>query len=243
MVTCRMDTDPLTRHPGGAGTHRPASTDHIEFFFDPLCPWAWITSRFMVEVARHRPLRITWRLISLAVLSTRDPANPARPPHDRVIAVGTQNMRVLAAVSQHHTNADLGALYTAIGRRLHPGGRSSELFGNQPVEGAHLDVLVEALAEVGLPHHHIDAADDVSLDRLVRCETDEALRRTGPDVGTPIVTFDPDDPTGSSYFGPVLERIPRGAEAVALFETASAIALTDGLIELKRSNRREPDFG
>ncbi|MCZ7628162.1 MAG: hypothetical protein M5U19_03295 [Microthrixaceae bacterium] len=159
-----------------------------------------------------------------------------------MIAVGTQNMRVLAAVSQHHTNADLGALYTAIGRRLHPGGRSSELFDDRRLDDAHPHILSEALTEVGLPCGLIDAADDVSLDRLVRCETDEALRRTGPDVGTPIVTYDPEDPTGSSYFGPVLERIPRGEDALALFDIVAALALTDGLVELKRSSRREPDF-
>jgi hypothetical protein len=223
-------------------THQLRTTDHIEFFFDPLCPWAWITSRFMVEVAEHRPLDVTWRLVSLAILNIDDDGNPPAPPYDRVIPIGTQNMRVLAAVAKDHDNAQFGALYTAIGERLHPGGRSSELFGDVATEGAHLGILAEALEEVGLPRNLIEVAADESLDQLVRAETAEALTRTGEDVGTPIITYDLDDPEGSSYFGPVFNRIPRGAEAVALFGAVAGLALTDGLAEMKRSNRGEPDF-
>ena len=201
--------------------HRLSTTDHIEFFFDPLCPWAWITSRFMVEVAEHRPLEITWRLISLAILNVDDDGNPPPPPYERVIPIGTDNMRVLAAVSKNHTNAELGALYTAMGERLHPGGRSSELFGDDATEGAHLGLLSEALDEVGLPRDLIEVAADESLDQLVQAETAEALERTGADVGTPIITYDLDDPKESSYFGPVFNRIPRGSEAVALFDAVA----------------------
>lgn len=223
-------------------THQLSTTDHIEFFFDPLCPWAWITSRFMVEVAEHRPLEITWRLISLAILNVDDDGNPPTPPFDRVVPIGTENMRVLAAVSKNHTNAELGALYTAMGERLHPGGRSSELFGDDVAQGAHLSLLSEALEEVGLPSDLIEVATDESLDQLVRAETEEALERAGADVGTPVITYDLDDPRGSSYFGPVLNRIPRGAEAVALFDAVAGLALAGGLAEMKRSNRGEPDF-
>lgn len=223
-------------------THRLSTTDRIEFFFDPLCPWAWITSRFMVEVAEHKPLDIRWRLISLAILNVDDSGNPPPPPYDRVIPIGTENMRVLAAVSKNHTNEELGTLYTAMGERLHTGGRSSELFGDDATEGAHLGLFSEALDEAGLPSDLIEFATDESLDQLVRAETAEAIERTGADVGTPIITYDLDDPSASSYFGPVLNRIPRGAEAVALFEAVAGLALTDGVAELKRSNRGEIDF-
>lgn len=222
--------------------HQLSTTDHIEFFFDPLCPWAWITSRFMVEVSEHRRLDINWRLISLAILNVDDDGNPPPPPYERVIPIGTDNMRVLAAVSMNHTNAELGALYTAMGERLHPGGRSSELFGDDATHGAHLSVLADALDEVGLPSNLIEAANDGSFDKIARAETDEALVRAGADVGTPVTTYDLDNPGGSSYFGPVFNRIPRGSEAVALFEAVAGLALIGGLAEMKRTNRGEPDF-
>lgn len=271
-----MNTAPA----GDSNPNELSTTDHIEFFFDPMCPWAWITSRFMVEVAEHRRLSITWRLISLAMLNARDGLEPPAPPwnagqqahpscverlfprlrlgnnpavtleaaptgaasYDRAIPIGTDNMRVLASVIENHTNADLGALYTAIGNRLHPGGRSSELFGDHPVHGAHLRVLSEAIDEVGLGGDLMDSCANQSLDELVRSETEEALRRTGEGVGAPVITYDPDHPEVSSYFGPVFNRIPRGSEAVALFDAVAGLALAGGMAEIKRTDRGEPDF-
>ncbi len=214
-------------------------TERIEFFFDPLCPWAWITSRFMVETAEHRPLDITWRLISLAVLNEGE---EQPPPYDRVPLIGTENMRVLAAVARAHTNTELGSLYSALGERLHTAGRSSELFGDDATDGAHLGLMSEALAETGLAASLIERAHDTSLDGFMRGETHEALSRTGDDVGTPVVTYDPADPMNTTYFGPVIDRIPRGEEAVALFEAVAGFALTDGVIEIKRTIRGDPRF-
>ncbi len=219
------------------------STDQIEFYFDPLCPWAWITSRFVVEVSQQRPLDIRWRLISLAVLNLDDDGNPPPPPYGAIMPIGTQNMRVLAAVSSNHTNAELGSLYTALGERLHRGGRTSEIFGKHSTEGAHLSLMKEALAEVGLPVGLVDSATDESLDEVVEASTAEALERTGPDVGTPIITYDLEHPETTSCFGPVLNRIPRGTEALEIFEAVSGLALVGGFAEMKRSNRGETNFG
>ncbi|MCB1010294.1 MAG: hypothetical protein KDB15_01395, partial [Microthrixaceae bacterium] len=119
----------------------------------------------------------------------------------------------------------------------------SELFGPDATEDLHLELLSESLVAAGLPAELLEASGNPAYDASVRSETTEALARTGDDVGTPIITFDPDNPEQTSFFGPVLNRIPRGDEAVELFDLVGKLVTTPGLSEIKRSLRGAPEFG
>lgn len=222
----------------------------IEFFFDPMCPFAWITSRFVVEVAEQRELSVDWRFISLAILNEDNLAasdadvaagrEPTLPPQYRdLVRIGAGLLRVAAAVREHGGNDAVFAYYTAAGELLHPGGRSAVLWeGGDPG-----DLVGDALAAAGLPAELAAAADDPARDEIVTAETELALSRTGRDVGTPIVTYDTGRPDSTSLFGPVLSRIPRGDEALELWDAISLIARTPGMSEFKRSLRDPLDFG
>lgn len=196
----------------------------------------------MLEVAEQRPLEVTWRLISLAVLNGGTDSEPARTAYQPMIRTGTEIMRVLAA-TRELGNAQLGELYTCLGIRIHDKGRGSELFGPDATEDLHLELLSESLVAAGLPAELLEASGNPAYDASVRSETTEALARTGDDVGTPIITFDPDNPEQTSFFGPVLNRIPRGDEAVELFDLVGKLVTTPGLSEIKRSLRGAPEFG
>lgn len=231
--------------PSGLG---PSMTD-VEFFFDPMCPFAWITSRFVVEVAPHRDLDVEWRFISLAILNQDNLTQldedlaagraPAFPPQYReLVGHGSRLLRVAAAVRDHGGNEAVGAFYTAAGELLHPGGASGVLWsGGDPG-----DLVAPTLAAAGLPAELAAAADDPARDAVVAEETELALSRTGRDVGTPIITFDVSRPVETSLFGPVISRIPRGQEAVDLWDAVRTVATTPGIAEFKRSQRAELDF-
>lgn len=211
--------------------------DRIEFFFDPVCPFAWLTSRWAVEVSERTDLRIDWRFISLRVLNEeRETFERHRQAH----LAGLHLLRVADAVRGEHGNDGVGAYYAALGTELHTEGRRDELFGGSEID---LDGLAgRALATAGLSGELAAASGDADRDRVVRAETDLALSRTGADVGTPIITFDPDRPDTSSFFGPVVNRIPRGDEAVELWDALATVARIPGVAELKRSLRGTLDF-
>jgi 2-hydroxychromene-2-carboxylate isomerase len=202
-----------------------------DFFFDPVCPWAWITSRWVHEVASQRPLDVQWRCIALRIVNEQRDYDKEFPPgyvagHD----AGLHLLRVAAALREAEGNEAVGRYYTAIGTKIHvEGGR----------EGIREEGGVAALlATVDLPDGARAAADDPSWDDAVRADTETALQRVGKDVGTPILTFAP--PDGPSFFGPVISRIPRGTEAVDLWESVEHIARFPGFAELKRSLRERP---
>ncbi len=221
----------------------------IEYFFDPMCPFAWITSRWVTEVREHRDLDVTWRFISLAMVNEQaldesDAAvaaggEPTLPQHYRAVTeLGRRLLRVAAAVRERHDNESVLDFYTAAGELLHPGGRSKAIWtGGDPG-----DVVAEALERAGLPAELASEADDPSHDEVLRAETELAMSRTGPDVGTPIITFDTTRADEASLFGPVLSRIPRGDEALELWDAMSFVATTPGLSEFKRSLRAELAF-
>ena len=208
----------------------------LEFFFDPVCPWAWITSRWVAEVQRQRDYEVTWRFISLQMINEQQTAEWYTPAYRAGHAAGTQALRVAAAIRETEGNEAVGRFYTAVGERLHPGGRRTEL-----VDRTH-DLLVESCGAAGLASELADARDDQRHDALIRAETDLAFERTGPDVGTPILTFHPGQPDEGSYFGPVLARAPKGDEALRLWDAIEALATTSGVAELKRSLRGRPQF-
>jgi len=224
----------------------------IEFFFDPLCPWAWITSRFVVEVAEQRELSVDWRFISLAMINevrlnaTPEEAaelgiEPVRPGFPAVAAAGASLLRVAAAIRQESGNEAVGEFYTVCGTLLHKDGRSAEFWSTDGTSDP-TKVVNEILATANVSPASAAAVTQAEFDLVVRAETDLAFERTGKDVGTPIITFDTTRPNEATLFGPVINRIPRGEEALQLWDAMWIVARTPGLAEFKRSLRGAPNF-
>lgn len=211
----------------------------LDLFFDPVCPFCWITSRWVVEVARLRELTVRWRPISLWLLN-RDGADPTQPL-SRMHLEGLAQLRVVAAVEREHGPEPIGALYTALG---------SAIWDAEPPAGGGFGPLMQrvgggqdvtaSLASVGLSAGFAAARQDTSLDAIIDASTNEALARVGGGVGTPVLSFAP--PDGPAFFGPVLSRIPRGDDALALFDAVTTLAHTPSFAELKRSQREMPDL-
>ena len=201
-------------------------TTKADFWFDPLCPFAWITSRWVLEVQKQRDLDVTWHVMSLAYLNQdRDITEDYRA----VLEPAWGPARVLVKAEQEHGNDVLLPLYTAMGNRIHPEGRS---LGDEARE-----IVSESLAEAGLPAGLVDAMDDESLDSAVAKSHHEGMDAVGDDVGTPTLHIE-----GSAFFGPVLSKIPRGQDAVDLWDGAVAVARFPYFYELKRSRTGDLDF-
>jgi hypothetical protein len=208
----------------------------VEFFWDPMCPWAWLTSRWINEVASQRDLVVDWRFISLRLLNAaKDYERDFPPGYVAGHTSGLKLLRVAAAVRAGEGRAPLGALYTQFGGDIHVRGRREELT-------AHWEAgFPDYLRSVGVDERYIGAANDESWDEVLQAETDEALSRTGADVGTPIISFWRDGEQ-YSFFGPVISRVPRGAEALKLWDAVWEVATFPGLAELKRSLRERPQL-
>lgn len=199
-------------------------TTPVDFWFDPICPWAWMSSRWLLEVERHRPLAARWHVMSLAVLNEgRDMPEEYRQMMDR--AWGP--VRMLTAAAAEHGEGVLLPLYTALGTRIHPGGRKD--WGRE--------LLTEALEEVGLPAGLADAADTDAHDEALRASHQDGMSRVGMDVGTPVISVQ-----GVSFFGPVVTPAPRGEAAARLWDGVLLVAGTPGFYELKRSREQGPIF-
>ena len=210
----------------------------LEFFFDPVCPWAWVTSRWVVEVAEQRSYEVEWRFICLRIVNEekafeQDPTSP----YGRVHGAGRMMLRAAAAAKLTAGNDAVARLYTELGNRLHLQGR-----GTSEIREGNFSLIEEAIVAAGLGSDVATAVDDEKWDDVLREETAVALSRTGSDVGTPIITFSPGTIEEASFFGPVLNRIPRGAEATEIWDTVERLARVPGLFELKRTNRGRPDF-
>jgi 2-hydroxychromene-2-carboxylate isomerase len=210
----------------------------VDFFFDPICPWAWVTSRFTAEVARQRDLDVDWRFISLRMVNERKDYDRDFPEgYINVHNAGRDMLRMAAAARDAGGNEAVGRLYTELGVRLHDQGRS-----RTEIREGDRSLIAEAIGAAGLAPELEKAADDASFDELVRVETELAISRTGGDVGTPILTFGPGSAEEASFFGPVMGRIPRGDEAVALWDHVVFLARQPFVFEVKRTLRGRPDF-
>ncbi len=199
------------------------ATDVADFWFDPLCPFAWITSRWMLEVEQVRDVTVNWRVMSLYFLNKdRDISEDYQARITRGLGVG----RVLIAAQQQVGPDALGPLYTALGTRIH---HEKQDIGRE--------LVVAALADAGLPATLVDAMDDSSYDEPLRASHQEAMDRVGDDVGTPTIAFN-----GSAFFGPVLSRIPRGDDAGRVWDGTIALADFDYFFEIKRTRTGELDF-
>lgn len=211
----------------------------LEFFFDPICPFAWITSRWVVEVAELRGLTVQWRFICLAIVNENRDYSEFPPAYPALHGLGKQMLRVAANARLVGGNDAVAKFYAAAGKPMHDDGLSVAIFGGGPIpEG----LMAEIIANAGLDPALVEAATDESYDDVLRRETEEALGRTGRDVGTPILTFNPGTDRETSLFGPVISRIPRGTEALELWDAVTVLAGTRGFAELKRSLRDPLEF-
>lgn len=211
----------------------------LEFFFDPVCPFCWVTSRWVRNVARQRPLEVIWRPLSLRILN--EPISyetrPATYPeaHQR----GLEMLRVVDAAREAHGPAVVGDLYTAMGEAVWNAPAPQEAtFEAMQADNARRRDLAPILARAGLPRALAAAADDESRDAALRAETREAVERAGGGVGTPILSFAP--PDGPAFFGPVIDDAPDGEDALRLWDAVTTLAHWHGFAELKRSLRSFP---
>ena len=196
----------------------------VDFWFDPICPWAWIASRWVLEVQKVRPVEPVWHVMSLAVLNEGKEDLPEQYRDAMKSAWGP--VRVVIAAEQAYGPQVVLPLYTALGNRLHH-------------EKAPRDreTIVAALAEAGLPASLADAMDSTEYDAAVRASHADGINRVGYDVGTPVISVGE-----LSVFGPVVSPTPRGEAAGRLWDGVLLIAGTDGFFELKRSRTRDPIF-
>ena len=195
----------------------------VDFWFDPICPWAWIASRWILEVEKVRPVKVAWHQMSLAVLN-EDKDVPEAYREGLRTAWGP--VRVVTAAQQAHGTDVVGPLYTALGTRFHNEKAPRER-----------ETCAAALAEVGLPADLVNAMDSTEYDDAIRASHADGIDRVGQEVGTPVISVN-----GMSVFGPVISPIPRGEAAARLWDGVLLIAGTDGFFELKRSRTRDPIF-
>ncbi|MDN3483074.1 DsbA family protein [Arthrobacter sp. APC 3897] len=201
----------------------PDSAAKADFWFDPICPFAWVTSRWMGEVEQVREVSTDWHVMSLSLLNEgRDlPAD-----YMERMKAAIKPVRVIIAAAELHGDKYIKPLYDAMGTRIHIGGNDD------------LDAVIrEALDEVGLPADLARFAGSDEYDTQLRASHQEGIAKVGDDVGTPIVAFN-----GTAFFGPVLTRIPRGEEAGRMFDGAVMLAENPAFFEIKRSRTESPQF-
>ncbi len=194
----------------------------IDFYFDPICPWCWITSRWLLDVQDQRDLDVTWRSFSLYAKNDKQPGEPG---YDRYLSTH-QALRVVEAARERHGEDCVAALYTELGRRIHHDRQ-------RPLD------IAGALEAVGLDTGLAAAAGDDAWDDVIAQSMKDALAVAGEDVGVPLIVF----PNDQGFFGPVMSPAPTGEAAVAMFDHIAGLAAYECFWELKRDRQSSPEFG
>ena len=195
----------------------------VEMWFDPICPWAWLTSRWLMEVEQVRDVEVTWSVMSLAILNDDRELSPDyRSMMDR----SWGPVRVIIAAARDHGPAVIKPLFDAMGTRIHLGG-----------EKEYLKLVAASLHDVGLPADLLRFADSTEVDDDVRASHERAIALVGDEVGTPVIAM-----AGSAFFGPVVTPAPKGEVAGRLWDGWVLMAGTPGFFELKRTRTQRPIF-
>lgn len=215
----------------------------INFYFDPVCPFAWMTSKRVRQVQAQREYTVDWRFISLRQINAHVDYDAHFPPeYEAGHTAGLRLLRVTARARAEHGRESIARLYEAFGTHIFEAAPNTD----QRIEGevrerrGTREFVEPLLAEAGLPLELAEALDDDSWDSEIRQETDEALALTGKDVGTPIIHFEP--PAGVAFFGPVISRLPDEEPAAELWDHVVGLARFPGFAELKRSLREQPQL-
>ncbi|MDK1474423.1 DsbA family protein [Streptomyces sp. 549] len=208
-----------------------SDTTPADFWFDPLCPWAWMTSRWMLEVEKVRPVEVRWHVMSLAVLN-EDRLDELPEHYGELMRSAWGPVRVCVAAEQKYGSEVLGPLYTELGTRVHPQG--------QPLDRATIEAALEA---AGLDGSLAGAMDSEEFDDALRASHRAGIDLVGQDVGTPVIAVPGSDGEQIAFFGPVVTPAPRGEAAGRLWDGTLLVASTPGFYEIKRTRDAEPDFG
>ena len=195
----------------------------VEMWFDPLCPWAWLASRWLMEVERVRDVEVTWSVMSLAVLNE---GRDLSPEYESAMERSWGPVRVIVAAAREHGPAVIKPLYDAMGTRIHLGGQEDSLV-----------IIAESLKEVGLPEDLLRFATSGEVDDEVRASHRRAIALVGEEVGTPVIAMG-----GSAFFGPVVTPAPTGEAAGRFWDGWVLMAGTPGFYELKRTRTASPIF-
>jgi len=198
-------------------------SQNVDLWVDPACPWAWITSRWLLEAATVRDLDVRFHIMSLAVLNEN---RELTPEYTDFMTTAYRPVRVLIAAEERHGNGVVEPLYSAMGTRRHV--RQEKDWD---------DVIAKSLADVGLEDELLAAADDVSFDVRLRASHAEGMDPVGYDVGTPVIHVN-----DIAFFGPVITPAPKGEAAGRLFDGVMLVASTPGFYEMKRSRVDDPSF-
>lgn len=199
-------------------------SNKADFWFDPMCPFAWVTSRWIGEVEQVREISTEWHVMSLAVLNEGRDELPEQ--YKELLAKAWAPVRVIVAAAEKHGAENIKALYDAMGTKIHNEGNSDIA-----------EVITKSLAEVGLPAELAAAGQSDEYDAQLRASHDAGISLVGQDVGTPVVAFN-----GTAFFGPVLTRIPRGEEAGRIWDATVTLASFPYFFEIKRSRTESPVF-
>lgn len=201
----------------------------VDIWVDPVCPFAWLTSRWLLDVERQRPMTLSFHIMSLSVLN--DGRDQISDFYRDLVGGAWGPVRVAIAAEHHHGNSAVRDLYNALGVRIHQHDRRADR-----------DLILEALAEVGLPAALADAADSSDHDDLLRASHHRGMDPVGEEVGTPVIHVRDDKDRTVAFFGPVVTPFPRGEAALRLWDGVVQIAGLDEFFELKRSRTRQLSF-
>ncbi|WP_328900181.1 MULTISPECIES: DsbA family protein [unclassified Streptomyces] len=203
----------------------------VDFWFDPVCPWAWMTSRWMLEVEKVRDVEVRWHVMSLSVLNEDRLDDLPAEYRDMLETKAWGPVRVVVAAQQLHGEEVVGPLYTALGTRFH-----------NRAEGLTREAVENALKDVGLPVELADHADSDTYDTELRASHKEGIEKVGQEVGTPVIAVPGADGEQIAFFGPVVTPAPKGEDAAKLWDGTLMVASIPGFYEIKRTRTQGPVF-